>query len=335
MTDLTARLNAAARLSRTIRTGSEARRDGDEPGRVLTVAGSKGGVGTTTLATQLAFLAASDEGRRACLVDLDFFGGDLAGYVGLRCVAVDPGPAGRLRRAQPGGAATAAVRPRVGHPHPLRARRDGRRRAGLGEPGPPHHRRAPGDVRRGRHRHRCPDDREHLAGGRAGRPGAGGRHPRPPLPPARPTAWSRGGEAVDVRSQAVELLLNRTHRQRAVQPRLVGQVSALPVGRIAVPDVPGVMERLANEGASGLRSHRVVARPLQRLAVHLQLVPARRGWFAPLWRRHERGTPLRPGDRHRQSRRGRGAAVLGRGAGADRPRSGPGEAGDEPARPAP
>jgi pilus assembly protein CpaE len=51
-------------------------------GRVIGIAGSKGGVGTTTLAVQLALeLQRRDPDRRVCLVDLDLQTGDVRSYL--------------------------------------------------------------------------------------------------------------------------------------------------------------------------------------------------------------------------------------------------------------
>jgi pilus assembly protein CpaE len=47
-------------------------------GRVVTVVGARGGVGTTTIAANLAWYLANTENRRVCLVDLDVIYGDCA-----------------------------------------------------------------------------------------------------------------------------------------------------------------------------------------------------------------------------------------------------------------
>ncbi|MFE6780148.1 CpaE family protein [Streptomyces sp. NPDC057702] len=52
-------------------------------GRLVTVAGAKGGVGTTLTAVQLA-LAAQASGRRVVLVDLDLQAGDVASYLDVQ-----------------------------------------------------------------------------------------------------------------------------------------------------------------------------------------------------------------------------------------------------------
>lgn len=75
-------LVGAADWARRLRRGlaEEQGPDGTAPGRMVAVAGAKGGVGTTTLACQLA-LASVRAGRRTCLVDLDLQAGDvLAGF---------------------------------------------------------------------------------------------------------------------------------------------------------------------------------------------------------------------------------------------------------------
>lgn len=54
------------------------------PGRMIALAGGKGGVGTTTVAVQLAAAAnAADAGRRVCLVDLDLQTGDVRSLLDL------------------------------------------------------------------------------------------------------------------------------------------------------------------------------------------------------------------------------------------------------------
>ncbi|MGI5349131.1 AAA family ATPase [Streptomyces sp. CA-250714] len=57
--------------------------DGQGGGTVVTVAGAKGGVGTTLTAVQLA-LAARASGRGTVLVDLDLQAGDVASYLDVR-----------------------------------------------------------------------------------------------------------------------------------------------------------------------------------------------------------------------------------------------------------
>ncbi|MCF3105636.1 AAA family ATPase [Streptomyces roseoverticillatus] len=52
-------------------------------GTVVTVTGSKGGVGTSVISTQLA-LAARASGRHVALVDLDLQGGDIASYLDVQ-----------------------------------------------------------------------------------------------------------------------------------------------------------------------------------------------------------------------------------------------------------
>lgn len=104
--DLTSRLALAAQWSTQMRrhvaassseTGHEAGR-----GRLVVVTGSKGGVGTSTLATHLAHSYVRNvPGKSVCLVDLDLEKGDLAHFLGvthrldiadLAKVATDLGP---------------------------------------------------------------------------------------------------------------------------------------------------------------------------------------------------------------------------------------------------
>src|SRR5262249_26770124 len=69
---------AAAAPSR----GRSNREDG-EPGRVVAVFGPKGGVGRTTLATNLAVAAATELGQGTCLVDGSFQFGDVGVLLNL------------------------------------------------------------------------------------------------------------------------------------------------------------------------------------------------------------------------------------------------------------
>lgn len=55
-----------------------------ESGRVITVFSTKGGVGKTVLATNLAVAIASDTGKRVALVDLDLEFGDVGIMLGIR-----------------------------------------------------------------------------------------------------------------------------------------------------------------------------------------------------------------------------------------------------------
>src|SRR5690606_7616894 len=53
-------------------------------GRVVAIAGAKGGVGTTTVATQLALqFQRHDPERRVCLIDMDLQTGDVRAYLDL------------------------------------------------------------------------------------------------------------------------------------------------------------------------------------------------------------------------------------------------------------
>lgn len=85
--ELSARVSSAAEWSRTLRRHLEAA-SLDLPmagrrGRIITLTGAKGGVGTTTTAIHLARMAAGS-GRVVCLVDLDLQSGDIPGYYDLK-----------------------------------------------------------------------------------------------------------------------------------------------------------------------------------------------------------------------------------------------------------
>jgi pilus assembly protein CpaE len=85
-----------------IETDRGARVEGRAAGRVIAVVGGKGGVGTTTIALNLALAGASQDGDRgACLLELDLQGGDLRTYLDLppaphRSLADLTGVAGEL-----------------------------------------------------------------------------------------------------------------------------------------------------------------------------------------------------------------------------------------------
>jgi pilus assembly protein CpaE len=84
--EMQARVHGAAAWAETVRRalGAASRVDGPV-GSMVVVAGSKGGVGTTTLATHLALLAqADDPGRSVCLVDLDLQKGDVPSLLDIR-----------------------------------------------------------------------------------------------------------------------------------------------------------------------------------------------------------------------------------------------------------
>jgi pilus assembly protein CpaE len=81
--DLGQRIENAASWSRIVRahlTDQAAKSYGT--GHVIALAGSKGGVGTTTMAVHLALQAAA-AGRRCCLVDLDLQSGDVAALLDI------------------------------------------------------------------------------------------------------------------------------------------------------------------------------------------------------------------------------------------------------------
>ncbi|GAA2075513.1 AAA family ATPase [Actinomadura alba] len=80
--ELETRVTAAADWSREMRrrldtTSHDALQE--ERGRVIALAGAKGGTGTTTLAVQLALAAAAE--RTVCLVDMDLQTGDIPSYL--------------------------------------------------------------------------------------------------------------------------------------------------------------------------------------------------------------------------------------------------------------
>ncbi|MFJ8160811.1 CpaE family protein [Streptomyces sp. NPDC096136] len=83
--ELAARVGAAAQWSAGVRRhlGRGAEAASGPGGRVVTVSGAKGGVGTTFTAVQFA-LAAAASGRRTALVDLDLQAGDVGSYLDVQ-----------------------------------------------------------------------------------------------------------------------------------------------------------------------------------------------------------------------------------------------------------
>jgi pilus assembly protein CpaE len=84
--DVQTRLSSAAAWSVRVRRRLSDQEDPDNAttlGRIVAVAGSKGGCGVTTVAAQLALAAARSGGHRVCLVDLDVQTGDVAALFGV------------------------------------------------------------------------------------------------------------------------------------------------------------------------------------------------------------------------------------------------------------
>ncbi|WP_332642761.1 AAA family ATPase [Aeromicrobium sp.] len=85
--DLQQRLPAAAEWVRQMRRHLSSGGGDDElgaRGRMIAVAGSKGGVGTTTIAVHLGHDAVTRvPGRSVCVVDLDLDGGDVGDFLGI------------------------------------------------------------------------------------------------------------------------------------------------------------------------------------------------------------------------------------------------------------
>ena len=61
-----------------LRLGRQVAPDGQRPGRLLAVIGTKGGVGSSTLTLNLSWAISQRHGRRVALLDFDRSGGDLA-----------------------------------------------------------------------------------------------------------------------------------------------------------------------------------------------------------------------------------------------------------------
>ncbi|WP_433327568.1 AAA family ATPase [Spirillospora sp. CA-294931] len=86
LSELQNRVQQAAEWSRTMRqhfTSAELPGTTGRLGRLVTLCGAKGGVGTTTLAIHLA-IAASNARQSVCLVDMDLQNGDIPGYLDIQ-----------------------------------------------------------------------------------------------------------------------------------------------------------------------------------------------------------------------------------------------------------
>lgn len=83
--ELLGRLTPAAQWARSVRRhlSGEAAATPEARGRMVALAGAKGGTGTTTVAVHLALAAAAATGRRVCLVDLDLQTGDVANLLAV------------------------------------------------------------------------------------------------------------------------------------------------------------------------------------------------------------------------------------------------------------
>ncbi len=83
-TRLRAAVDWSAQMRRVLRSETPAAAEGGGRGRVLAVAGAKGGVGTSTVACHLALAALrAAPGRSVCLVELDLEKGDLGHLLGI------------------------------------------------------------------------------------------------------------------------------------------------------------------------------------------------------------------------------------------------------------
>ncbi|TDC80843.1 AAA family ATPase [Actinomadura sp. 7K507] len=84
--DLESRLSTAAEWARGMSRwigGGHVEAVGGRRGRLIALAGAKGGTGVTTLAVQLSLAAAAQRDRSVCLVDLDLQAGDIPSYLDL------------------------------------------------------------------------------------------------------------------------------------------------------------------------------------------------------------------------------------------------------------
>lgn len=81
--DLHGALDGAMEWSRAISSPGAETGGGDAHGRVVVLAGAKGGVGTSTVAVHLGRALLEDRRRRVCLVDFDLQSGDIGNLLGV------------------------------------------------------------------------------------------------------------------------------------------------------------------------------------------------------------------------------------------------------------
>lgn len=81
--DLQGTVRSAGTWAQAVRARLTGENENAVGGRMIAVAGAKGGVGTTTVAVHLALAAAAGQDRSVCLVDFDLQSGDVRSYLNL------------------------------------------------------------------------------------------------------------------------------------------------------------------------------------------------------------------------------------------------------------
>jgi pilus assembly protein CpaE len=245
-------------------------------GTMIALAGSKGGVGTTTLAVHLALAAArAGPGRSICLVDFDLGAGDVRSMLNLpqrRTVADLVDLPGELSAVQIDGSLSLhASGVRV-----LLAPLEGER----GE-------HVPADTARRILGHlRTRFDALIVDVGSTLMPGsavATEMADEVALVVTPDTLSMRAAnrllgrwERERIRTDGVSVVLNRVTRESEIQPGLVAKIVDAPLRRTGVPADYRALEAAANTGVSDRLEDGRLLQAIDRLATELQLVPQKR-----------------------------------------------------------
>jgi pilus assembly protein CpaE len=245
-------------------------------GTMLAVAGSKGGVGTTTIALHLALAAAqSDEPRTVCLVDFDLQSGDVRSYLDVThrwsvadLVDVADDLTGRQiyesMYQHPCGLSVLLPPPRGEAAERVETEKARRILAGI---------RTRFDVV-------IVDVGAVMTEGSAV---AAEMADQVLLVVTPDIASLRGAnrllalwERLRVREDAVDLVVNRASRKGEIQPELIGKLVDATLLRTTIPADFRALEAATNTGVPDRLDDGRVRRALERLSEELELVPPRR-----------------------------------------------------------
>lgn len=267
--DLGQRIEGTAAWARMVRShiaGEAGRAMGT--GHVVMLVGSKGGVGTTTIAVHTALEAAA-AGRRACLVDLDLQAGDVAALLDIshRRDIVD---LVAVAEEISGQALDDALYQHASGLHVLLAPREGERGEEITEPVS----RAILGALKSRFDVIVVDGGSVLTPAGAAAVRIADRVVAVTTPDVLSARGARRmvrlWERLDLRQDSdVTVLLNRTSRKVEVQPDLAARLVKLPVSAVAVPAAFGAFEAATNTGDPARVVDRDTRRALARVAESL------------------------------------------------------------------